>query len=80
MPDYKIGAAYIRVSTDDQVEYSPDSQIAKIMESAKRESVIIPPEYIYRDDGISGKRASLFATHPSIDDRVAALERLQRGI
>ena len=25
--------------------------------------------------GISGKRASLFATHPSIDDRVAALER-----
>ena len=30
--------------------------------------------------GISGKRASLFATHPSIDDRVAALERLQRGI
>ena len=30
--------------------------------------------------GINGKRASLFATHPSIDDRVAALERLQRGI
>ena len=30
--------------------------------------------------GISGKHASLFATHPSIEDRVAALERLQRGI
>ena len=30
--------------------------------------------------GINGRKASLFATHPSIDDRVAALERLQRGI
>ena len=30
--------------------------------------------------GISGRRASVFATHPSIEDRVAALERLQRGI
>lgn len=30
--------------------------------------------------GISGRKASVFATHPSIEDRVAALERLQRGI
>ncbi len=30
--------------------------------------------------GIGGKHASMFATHPSIEDRVAALERLQRGI
>ena len=30
--------------------------------------------------GINGRKASLFATHPSIDDRVTALERLQRGI
>lgn len=30
--------------------------------------------------GISGRRTSVFATHPSIEDRVAALERLQRGI
>ncbi|MBO7688205.1 MAG: M48 family metalloprotease, partial [Kiritimatiellae bacterium] len=30
--------------------------------------------------GIGGKHVSLFATHPSIEDRVAALERLQRGI
>lgn len=28
----KTGAAYIRVSTDDQLEYSPDSQIEKIKE------------------------------------------------
>jgi len=30
--------------------------------------------------GINGNHASLFSTHPSIEDRVAALERLQRAI
>ena len=30
----KTAAAYIRVSTDDQLEYSPDSQIKKIKEYA----------------------------------------------
>lgn len=53
----KIGAAYIRASTDDQLEYSPDSQLKKIQEYAAREGYIIPEEYIYQDDGISGKKA-----------------------
>ena len=53
----KIGAAYIRVSTDDQVEYSPESQIAKIKDLAKRDGYLIPDEYFFQDDGISGKRA-----------------------
>lgn len=52
-----IAAAYIRVSTDDQVEYSPESQVAKIKELAKREGYIIPDEYFFRDEGISGKSA-----------------------
>ena len=30
--------------------------------------------------GIAGKRASLFATHPSIEDRIASLEKIQRGL
>lgn len=55
--DIKIGAAYLRVSTDDQLEYSPDSQLKLIQEYAKRDGYIIPDEYIYRDDGISGKSA-----------------------
>lgn len=54
----KIGAAYIRVSSDDQLEYSPDSQLKVIRDYAKREDYIIPDEYIYKDDGISGKSAS----------------------
>lgn len=55
--DIKIAAAYIRVSTDDQVEYSPESQVAKIKELAKRDGYIIPDEYFFRDEGISGKSA-----------------------
>lgn len=53
----KIGAAYIRVSTEDQTEYSPESQLRLIQEYAKREGYIIPSEYVYQDEGISGKRA-----------------------
>lgn len=54
----KIGAAYIRVSSDDQTEYSPDSQLKLIRDYAKREGYVIPDEYVYQDDGISGKSAS----------------------
>lgn len=54
---WKIGAAYVRVSTEDQTEYSPESQLRLIQEYAKREGYIIPPEFVYKDDGISGKRA-----------------------
>lgn len=55
--EVKIAAAYVRVSTDDQLEYSPDSQIKAVREYAKREGYIIPDEYVFQDDGISGKSA-----------------------
>jgi DNA invertase Pin-like site-specific DNA recombinase len=51
----KIGAAYIRVSDERQDEYSPDSQLKKIREYAAREGYMIPDEYVFYDDGISGK-------------------------
>ncbi len=54
----KIAAAYIRVSTDDQLEYSPDSQLEKIREYAKSNDMILPEEFVFREDeGISGKKA-----------------------
>lgn len=56
--DIKIGAAYIRVSSDDQLEYSPDSQLKLIRDYANREGYVIPDEYVYQDDGISGRSAS----------------------
>lgn len=52
---YKIGAAYIRVSDERQDEYSPDSQLKKIREHAAKDGYIIPDEYVFYDDGISGK-------------------------
>ena len=56
--EIKIGAAYIRVSSDDQLEYSPDSQLKLIRDYASREGYVIPDEYVYQDDGISGRSAS----------------------
>ena len=53
----KIAAAYIRVSTDDQIEYSPESQIKAIREYAKRNGYVLPNEFIFMDEGISGKTA-----------------------
>ena len=55
----KIAACYIRVSTDDQLEYSPDSQLEKIREFAKRNDMILPEEYVFlEDEGVSGRKAS----------------------
>lgn len=51
----KIAAAYIRVSTDDQLEYSPDSQLKMIRDWGKQHGYIIPDEYVYIDEGISGR-------------------------
>lgn len=51
----KIAAAYIRVSTDDQVEYSPESQRKALFEYAKRNGYVIPEEFIFSDEGISGR-------------------------
>lgn len=54
----KIGAAYIRVSTDDQLELSPDSQLKKIKEYAKANDIVLSDEYIFREDeGRSGRHA-----------------------
>lgn len=54
----EIGAAYIRVSTDDQTELSPDAQLRVILDAAKKDGIIIPPEFIFMEDrGRSGRRA-----------------------
>ena len=42
----EIGAAYIRVSTDDQTELSPDAQLRVILEAAKKDGIVIPQEFV----------------------------------
>lgn len=51
----RIGAAYIRVSDERQDEYSPDSQLKRIREHAAKEGYEIPDDYVFYDDGISGR-------------------------
>lgn len=53
----QIGAAYIRVSTDDQTELSPDAQKREILKYAKAKNIIVPPEFIFTENGISGRHA-----------------------
>lgn len=50
-------AAYIRVSTEEQTEYSPESQMREISRYAAREGILLLTEHVYRDVGISGRRA-----------------------
>lgn len=53
----KIGAAYIRVSTEMQTELSPDSQLKLIKQYAKQNDIILNERFIFADDGISGRSA-----------------------
>ena len=53
----QTGAAYIRVSTDKQEELSPDAQKRLILDYAKKNSIIISPDDIYMENGISGRKA-----------------------
>lgn len=54
----KTAAAYIRVSTEEQTELSPDSQLRAIRTYAENHEFTVPDCYVYADEGISGKRAS----------------------
>lgn len=53
----KISAAYVRVSTTQQDEYSLDSQLKLIREYGNKNGYIVPDEYVFVDDGISGRAA-----------------------
>ncbi len=51
----KIAAVYIRVSTEEQTEYSPEAQLVELQNYAQSHQYHIPEEYIFIDQGISGK-------------------------
>lgn len=50
-------AIYIRVSTEDQSDYSPDAQKRLLLTYAKQNNFLVPDEYVFIDEGISGRRA-----------------------
>lgn len=58
LKNYKqTGAAYIRVSTEEQTELSPDAQKRLILDYAEKNGVFISEDYIFTENGISGKHA-----------------------
>ena len=57
---------------------TPSSMIAALRRLGNLEPGVLPDSL--KAMGIAGKHASIFATHPSLEDRIEALERLQRGI
>ena len=57
MEKLRTGALYIRVSTDKQEELSPDAQRRLLLEYAAKNNIILSNEYIFEEDGISGRKA-----------------------
>lgn len=53
----KTCALYIRVSTDDQTELSPDAQKRLLIDYAKKNDMLVLDDYIFIENGISGKKA-----------------------
>ena len=51
----KTAAAYVRVSTDKQDEYSLDSQLRLIREYASAHDMDVPQEFVFVEDGVSGR-------------------------
>lgn len=49
-----FAAAYIRVSTENQTELSPSSQLKIIRKFADEKGYLIDEDFIFRDNGISG--------------------------
>lgn len=50
-------ALYIRVSTEEQTEYSPDAQKRALLEYTKKNDIKVSEENIFIDEGISGRKA-----------------------
>lgn len=61
-------AVYIRVSTDEQTEYSPKSQYEMIARYAAAHSIELSDAYTYIDEGISGRTADRPAFQKMLSD------------
>ena len=57
---------------------TPSSMIAALRRLGNLQPGVLPDSV--KAFGINGRHASLFSTHPSLEDRIEALERLQRGV
>lgn len=65
-------ALYIRVSTDSQLEFSPDAQKRALLEYANINNMSIDPIHIYIDEGISGMDAK---NRPAFQTMIATAKK-----
>ena len=75
--DRKTGAIYIRVSTDRQEELSPDAQRRLLLEYAQSNHIDVPAEYIFQDNGISGRQAK---KRPAFQNMIALAKSKEHPI
>lgn len=69
----KTAAAYIRVSTDMQTEYSPDSQLKLIQDYADKNGILLLQEHIYEEDG--GKSGKSMAKRERFLEMISAAKQ-----
>ncbi|MDR2903968.1 MAG: recombinase family protein [Clostridiales bacterium] len=62
-------AVYIRVSTEEQTEFSPDAQLRLIRQFADKNNLLIEDCFIFRDEGVSGRSAE---KRPAFQSMIAA--------
>jgi len=75
MANTQRAALYVRVSTDDQLEFSPAAQTSALREYAKKNKLIILDECIFIDEGVSGRRAE---KRPAFQTMVKAAKKKPR--
>lgn len=56
-PNLSYACCYVRVSTDRQEELSPDAQKRLLLDYAKSHNMVVSPEHIFIENGISGRKA-----------------------
>ncbi len=69
----RTAACYIRVSTDDQTEYSPDSQLKLIQDYAEKNNIVLLEDYIFMEDG--GKSGKSMAKRDRFLDMISAAKK-----
>lgn len=71
MADLRNGALYIRVSTADQTELSPDAQQRLLLDYAKKNGIIISNDFIF-EESVSGRHAE---KRPKFQEMIAVAKQ-----
>ena len=72
----KTGALYIRVSTDDQAELSPDAQKRLLLDYAKKNDIIVSKDFIF-SESVSGRHVQ---KRPEFQRMIATAKQPSRPI